>query len=391
MITKVTINHFKSLRDIDLPLSNISVLVGANGAGKSNFIDALKFVKEALKVGLDRAVSSRHGIDSIRQWAPTRPYQINMRIDVKNDIGFGHFSFTLSSSKGDYSIRKEEGHWTSDQEEPIFDEDDELVSFRTKRVVSRYERIDERTISANYYPKGKPRRFPDIEDDFFLGSRLARRFVGLQRAITDFEAYSIFPNTLRSPQEPRNDETLDPHGGNLTSLFKKMRKTRRGREAVTEIVSAMENIMPRLNQISVQNIGGFLVPRFHVEEETGHSHIFNQSQISDGTLRVLGILTALYQVPRPSIIALEEPELTVNPGIFAVLADAIREASQTSQILVTTHSPEFLDYFDPSEVRAVEMSGGESMIRELNKVQKEAVRQQLFSLGELHISEGLYG
>jgi predicted ATPase len=113
--------------------------------------------------------------------------------------------------------------------------------------------------------------------------------------------------------------------------------------------------------------------------------------MSDGTLRVLGILVALYQELGPGVIALEEPELTVHPGILQMLAEMIKEVSQRRQILLTTHSPELLDYFDPEDIVAVDYEDGATTARPLNKAQSKAVRERLFSLGELMTVEGLRG
>ncbi|MBF0374731.1 MAG: ATP-binding protein [Alphaproteobacteria bacterium] len=127
----------------------------------------------------------------------------------------------------------------------------------------------------------------------------------------------------------------------------------------------------------------------------GGTFPFNVDQMSDGTLRVLGLLVALYQQPAPATIALEEPEQTVHPGVLRVLAEAIEEVSDTRQILVTTHSPDLLDRFDPAQmskrVIAVEMENGVTTAKPLNAAQIEAVRSNLFTLGQLMSIEGLHG
>ncbi|MEM1204466.1 MAG: AAA family ATPase, partial [Acidobacteriota bacterium] len=138
-------------------------------------------------------------------------------------------------------------------------------------------------------------------------------------------------------------------------------------------------------------LGGLMVPTFRVTESDGKKHDFNVSQISDGTLRVLGLLTALYQPTRPATLAMEEPEQTVNPGVLAVLAEAIEEVSNHSQILVTTHSPELVDKFeDPKVVQAVDMVDGKTQIGPVHPDQISAVKDRLFSLGELMSVEGLH-
>ena len=143
-----------------------------------------------------------------------------------------------------------------------------------------------------------------------------------------------------------------------------MRKTKRGTEALNSITESMKALLPNLERISVLSVGGYLVPQFHMLEATGKRHVFYVSQMSDGTLRILGLLTALYQEPRPTIIALEEPEQTVNPGILPIIADAIREVSKNIQVIITTHSPHLLDQFDPSYVRPVELVAGKTTVEQ---------------------------
>jgi hypothetical protein len=169
-----------------------------------------------------------------------------------------------------------------------------------------------------------------------------------------------------------------------------MRKSKRGVEALGLVTEALKSIHPGLERISILSVGGYLVPQFHMLEPSGKRHVFNVSQMWDGTLRVLGLLVALYQEPRPAVIALEEPEQTVNPAILSVIADAIKEVSKRSQILVTTHSPHLLDQFDASEVRSVELHDGRTVVGPVIALQIDAVRERLFSLGELLVSEGLH-
>ena len=154
----------------------------------------------------------------------------------------------------------------------------------------------------------------------------------------------------------------------------------------------MRLVVPELENITVQSVGGFVTPQFRIFDpgSATKSHTFNVSQMSDGTLRILGLLVALYQDPRPSIIALEEPELTVHPGVLQLISDSILEVAETTQILVTTHSPVLIDKFDPSHVFAVESKGGVTVARPLSNIQKDAVKKRLFSLGELMTVEGLH-
>jgi predicted ATPase len=228
-------------------------------------------------------------------------------------------------------------------------------------------------------------------DELFTSNRL-RLPCGspIIRHLMDYEIYTIFPNTLREPQKQSREEYLQSHGENLASVIKRMRGKKRN-EAIAEIVLGMQKVIPDLDNVVAQAVGGYIVPRFFVKPEGQKRHAFDVNQMSDGTLRVLGLLVALYQDPGPSIMALEEPELTVHPGLMQLLAEAIKEVGQTRQIFVTTHSPEFLDHFEPDQVIAVNYRDNQTIARPIRTNQKKAVREKLFRLGELMVIEGLRG
>lgn len=317
MITRLTIQHYRSVENVDLKLGPINVLVGRNGAGKSNIVDAIKFVRDAQRHGLDQAVTDRNGIANIRQWSPTRPYNITIAIEVertvRNQREYGSFSFTLASSGDGYVIRKEDGRWIS------------RVFMRNpsdgapKRVVMRssYARDAEGKVTMST-SDDQQHFIVDDENDFFLGSRYSGRLSGLRSLLIDFEKYVIFPNTLRQAQKQSTETYLSSHGDNLASILKRMRNKKKS-EAIGEIVSSMQLVLPELEGITIKSVGSFIVPQFRIRSPSNNDkiHTFDVDQLSDGGLRILGLLVALYQDPVPATIALEEPELTVHPGRFS--------------------------------------------------------------------------
>ena len=395
MITRLRVSNFRSIEELDLGPGPITILVGPNGSGKSNVIDAIAFVRDAIKNGLDWAVSERQGIDNIRRWSRTRPYDLNIDVTLSLEPSFGFFSFTLASGGDVYSVKREEGHIGKNI--PL------MISNGDIQIEYLFPELKNKTSERGFYRQhtGIVSSYPDYNrkakipiensDDLVINSMFFSFLEDFRVALSDFEAYSIFPNTLRTAHSLTNDPVLRSRGDNLTSIFKKLRKTNHGKVAVAEITAAMKLIMPSLELIEVRGLGGLLMPQFHVREASEKAHIFNVSQISDGTLRMLGILTALYQHPKPAVIALEEPELTVHPGAIPVIADAIKEASRSSQIIVSTHSTELVDHFEPEQIRAVEMVDGVTRVSPVNAVQVRAVKEKLFTLGELMSSEGLHG
>ena len=413
MIKYIKVEHYKSLDNIELELSPVTVLVGANGTGKSNFVDAIRFMKDAVQFDLDRAVSERHGIDSIRQWSPRRPFNLKIELGLhRSNERHGKYAVTLASQRGKFQIVREEAQWNEvtkkysigNLNDPDYPGDRIPTNVSTRLVRNRDGNVEwtetkdgnteQKTAKVEFKDElllsgsaGSFARYPwiHIPGLRYFGMR------GLSVALHDIETYSIFPNVLRTPQTPSVDTRLHSTGDNLTSIFKAMSRTKRGSAARAEITGSLKKIMPNLDAIVIQSVGGLMVPAFRVKESDGTRHDFNVSQISDGTLRVLGLLTALYQPNRPSVIALEEPEQTVNPAVLAVIAEAIKDVGNKSQVIVTTHSPHFIDQFEPEEIRAVEMIDNLTKISAIADAQRRVVRERLFTLGELMTVEGLYG
>ncbi len=113
--------------------------------------------------------------------------------------------------------------------------------------------------------------------------------------------------------------------------------------------------------------------------------------MSDGTLRALGILVAAYQRPAPSLIAIEEPEASIHPGALGVILDVLHDARRSSQIVVTTHSPDVLDakWIKDRHLRLVSWDEGITRIDEPAHSVKRAMAKQLFGAGELLRSNAL--
>ena len=113
------------------------------------------------------------------------------------------------------------------------------------------------------------------------------------------------------------------------------------------------------------------------------------SDESDGTVRTLGFLVALYQDPPPAFIAIEEPELSVHVGALEVLAESLNEVGLRSQIVITTHSCDLLDCFREDALRAVVSQEGRTKAGRLRRNQADALKQVLLTAGDIHRMEGL--
>lgn len=107
--------------------------------------------------------------------------------------------------------------------------------------------------------------------------------------------------------------------------------------------------------------------------------------MSDGTLRALAMLLAVYQEPLPSLLMIEEPEASMHPGSLGAIGDIIRAAALRTQVVATTHSPELLDakWVEDRHLRIVYWHAGSTHVGPVESVSRQALREHLFGAGEL--------
>jgi predicted ATPase len=198
--------------------------------------------------------------------------------------------------------------------------------------------------------------------------------------------FAIFPNTLRDPQKPSAQKVLSEHGENLATVIRELKSKKP--EAIEAIIAALDNVVGGIRDIRVQQVGGFLATELKHVMSSKHTAWLDLSQESDGTLRMLGLLVALYQGQR-SFLAIEEPELTLHPGALAVLSDVLGEVANRGQLLITTQSPDLIARFPADQLRVVEREEGLTRIGRIAEDQRQTINDKLFSAGDLLRIEGL--
>lgn len=324
-LTDVSVRHYKSLSDVRVQMHpQVTVLVGPNAVGKSNFVDALRFLRDTAKDGLDRAIASRDGLARIR------PQSSGAQALTEVRAGFADpEAFTDSGS--------------------------------------------------NF--------FEAHSDGFvFSVSGSSENILNYVRA-WEFSALNV--QTLRTLSTQDTNAPLREDGSNWASVIRSAKRSPKGRQMLERITEMMQFVLPDFQGVTTISAGSYLVPQFKFGLGDKVSRTFDPVQLSDGTLRIFGILLSLYQNPPPTLIVVEEPELSVHPGVLAMLADAFKEVSEITQVIVTTHSPQLIDHFEPENIRIVTMTDGATQIGPIKRAQQEAVREGLMGLGEFMAAEGL--
>jgi predicted ATPase len=372
MIKSIIASNYKSLGpDTKIDFGPLTVLVGQNGAGKSNVIDVFRFVSNAMKMGLEGAITTRHGIKAIRRWSNGRPYNVSIKLEVHEGDGYSAtYQFTIGGHrKHEYGVVSE----SATINDP---------THGTQQFIVESQRWTIQPEGINPALSPMSLALPLIAGD--------ERYSRLETALRNCAAYNIYPDTLRSPQKYDPAKPLNEHGLNWTSILKDQDES----QWKDDLVNALNRLTGEIDDMEIQQLTGYLIARFRHGKggDSQKPKWFDASQESDGTLRVAGILTALLQRPAVPLMIIEEPELTIHPGAIRMVYEYLEQASRDSQILVATHSPELLDAVSkPEQIRVVIKDRDKTLVEHVVTEQINAVKEGLYSLGELHRSEGLKG
>ena len=368
-ITKVALRNYKSIASYDVQLRPLMFLVGPNGTGKSNFLDSLRFVADGLNSSLDHAIRDRGGINDVYCRSSGRPKYFSIRLDFTLPEGStGHYAFRIGDfSRGRYKVQTEECVLQSVQQPTQED----------------YFYVENGTVT-----KTNMEVAPAAAKDrlYLVNASGLTEFRPVYEAFCRMGFYSLNLDKIKDLQAPDPGDLLTRDGSNLASVFKQLSPSVKGR--IKEYLAA---IVPSVDKIEARKYGPKegLVFTQDVAKAT-ESQRFLANNMSDGTLRALGILVALFQgnydpKKRVLLVGIEEPESALHPAAVGVLLDALREAADKTQIIITSHSPDLLDNkeLDPESILAVEAHDGITVIAGIDEAGRSAVHDRLYTAGEL--------
>jgi predicted ATPase len=368
-ITRVTLRNYKSIAAAQVPLKELTFLVGPNGSGKSNFLDALRFVADALLNSLDHALRERGSIKEVRRRSSGHPNHFAIRLDFHLPGGeVGHYAFQVGAkASGGFEVQNEECVVCNPDRR--LGEANFLV--RRGRVI---------TTTARVVPPAVPDRL------FLVAAAGLPEFRAVYDGLSRMTFYNLNPREIAAPQEPDAGEVLLRDGRNSASVFSRLPAATRAR-----ISEYLAKIVPGLTEVEARLLGAQETLEFR-QQVSGSKHPwrFWAASMSDGTLRAFGILLALFQGEgsdgrSPLLMGLEEPEIALHPAAAGILLGCLQEASARSQILVTSHSPDLLDNssLDTESLLAVESDNNNTRIGPVDKIGRSVLRDRLFTAGEL--------
>ncbi len=325
-LSNIKFRNFKSIKELDLSLNNLNILIGANGAGKSNFISFFKFLNFLLEDELKYYVEKFGGPDNLLYFGLKHSSELSLRIDF-SDKNFLEYSL-----------------------EPTADG----LSFIKKGI----------TLSGDTIPKDP--------DDY------ARAF----DMIKIYHFHDTTPEArIKRPCDIDDNRYLKPDGANLPAFLYYLQK--KYKKYFIKIEDTIRLVFPafwkfvlkpeKLNENIIQ-----LIWKHRDYEDL----FFKVHPLSDGTLRFMCLTTLLLQPELPDVILIDEPELGLHPYAITILASLLKKASRKSQIIIATQSVTLINNFEPEDIIVVDFKDNQSKFKRPDR-KELSVWLEDYSLGEI--------
>ncbi|MFB7947836.1 AAA family ATPase [Kitasatospora phosalacinea] len=425
-LLRLDVENFRSLRKISLPLGALTVLVGPNGVGKSNVLQVFRFLSDIINRDLDPALESRGGFDEIAFWGGNRTptamkiglqarwtshssaaapdeYELtlNRRADKRVPDGF-----TLSRSES-FTFKRTKGRGRR-----ITVSGEEALVTDTPASPSPADLDDsgERSLGIRKLSSGLstlPRLAPSEggEEVATLAERLSSFRVFDVSVVAAREPARVLPLLQRRGRSSaRVSRQLPIHGvlygprarladdaGNLALFLSELAQDE---DTWSRLLEDARTVLPNLEEIDFAAIGGASELIEVQLIERGLRRPTPLADASFGTVRILSLLAMLYDPAPPALTCIEELDHGLHPQALELLVERLREASERSQFIVTTHSPALVDRLEPEEFVVCERSeSGASLIPSLTVEQVREIRaaSEGLPLGELWFSGALGG
>jgi predicted ATPase len=358
-LNKLTLRGFKSIAGIEaLPLGSLNVLIGANGAGKSNFVDFFRMLRALADEGFQKFVNAYGGGDGFFLFGPQFTPQIFARLEFEQNV----YEFELTPTAGNsIQIATEEVQYTGGLGMGTL-----LRSIRRGTMESNLKKI-----------KDAPASSPPGAEGGALGH--------VYDAVSNWTVYHFHDTSLLSPMRRdhsvRDWERFRHDASNVAPFLLHLRETNPGSYEL--IRDTVRLIAPFFDDFLLRPAKRGNDEQVRMEwQQKGSDFPFQPHHLSDGTLRFICLATALLQPALPATIVVDEPELGLHPYAISMLADLIQSASERTQVIISTQSPALLDFFEPEHVIVVNRDQGHSTFERLDTQQLSQWLEE-YSVGEL--------
>ncbi|MCU0684707.1 MAG: AAA family ATPase [Polyangiaceae bacterium] len=362
-LEKLTLNGFKTFPELaEFAPQQINVLIGANGAGKSNFISFFRLLSWMLAStgNLQRQIALEGGAHRLLHNGPGTTSEIEAKLSFVTEKGTNEYDVQLAYAPGDTLFFGRERLRFARHGSPVASWRELGTGHLEAAIVGRAEQGD---------PTAKTVR------------------ALLQRCVV-YQFHNTSPTSrLRGKWSASDNRYLKEDGANLASVLLRLKEQEP--PSYRTIVSVLRLVIPFFDDFEFEPEHGSLLLRWR---ELDSDLVFDSSQASDGMLRTFALVTLLGQgeAGLPDLLILDEPELGLHPYAISLVGGMIKRVAAHSQVIVATQSPTLVDQFDAGDVVVVERDGRRSSLRRLEPESLAAWLEE-YSLGELWLKNVLGG
>ena len=350
-ISKIHIKGFKSIKDCHLNMKMVNVLIGTNGAGKSNFISVFKLLQDVIEMNMQLNVALAGGPSALLFNGMKETSELSVRFDFGNN----GYEFTLMPTDEGAMVFKEE-------------------YFRYRYGGKDFGR---RLGLRAGYAESQWERGTGTKYDSFVQPILEKQ----KWRLYHFHDTSRGARVKQNCSLANNLELLSD-AGNLAAFLYRIK---------TEYPSNYANIIRTIQLVAPYFEDFYLEPLFDGENtnlrwrQKGSYDIFNANQLSDGTIRFICLVTLLKQPAdlQPESIVIDEPELGLHPYALTILGEIIHATALRKQIIISTQSVELLNEFEVDEIVVVNRDDDGTKFERLNEEELFAWLETDYSLGDL--------
>ncbi len=342
-IESLRIQNYRALRDVELKsITPLTVLLGPNGSGKSTVFDVFAFLSECFSVGLRKAWDKRGRFKELRSRGCQGPVEFELKYRETKESPLITYHLAIDEHPGGPLVSEEWLQWRRGEHGKPF----RFLDFQSGqgKVVSgempdeQDERVSEQLDSAEMLAVntlGQFARHPRVS--------------ALRRFITGWYLSYLRADSTRGLAEAGAQERLSATGDNLPNVVQYLKEQHPDR--LRHILDTLSRRVPRLERVDAELMAdGRLL--LQIKDAPFQQPILAK-YASDGTLKMLAYLTVLYDPAPPPLIGVEEPENYLHPRLLPELAEECRQAAAGAQLMVTTHSPFFVNGLKPEELWAV--------------------------------------
>ncbi|ACK70463.1 ATPase [Gloeothece citriformis PCC 7424] len=339
-IEYLRVQNYRALRDLELKnITPLTVLLGPNGSGKSTIFDVFAFLSECFTLGLRKAWDKRGRFKELRTRGQDGYIVIELKYKETKESPIITYHLAISeNNKGPY-VAEEWLQWRRGKTGQPF----RFLNFKE----------GEGQATTGEMPDKEDKRDNEkLESPEFLAVSTLGQFAkhprvsALRRFITGWYLSYLTADNTRTQPEAGEQERLSASGDNLPNVIQYLKE--QYPERLEHILNTLSNRIPRLEKVdaSIMPDGRLLL---QIKDAPFTQPILAKFA-SDGTLKMLAYLTVLYDPDPPQLVGIEEPENHLHPRLLPELAEECRAASANTQLMITTHSPFFVDGLKPEEV-----------------------------------------